>query len=143
VSGHAQDSACPVLINGAEGSRQRQLARRIDPELAAGHIKTTRPAHDAGRAVCDQVTGRLEHQVPGVADWQQCELGSAGEVPQHSAVIGAHGQDPAIATDRGAIVIHRPHGSVGKRPILQRRIDDRRRELVFDAKDDPSVRPER
>ena len=102
-------------------------------------VELDRPPLHADRAAGDQVARGLEHQVPGVADRQEGELGAVGQVPEHHAPVRADGQHPAVMPDRRACIIDRLAGSMGKGPVFQGRIDLVRGQLVLERNDDPSV----
>ena len=42
--------------------------------------------------------------MPGTPDRQEGELRAAGQVPEHHALVRAHGQQPAVAADRRALI---------------------------------------
>ena len=63
------------------------VARRADAEFTPVEVELDRPPPHADRAAGEQVARGLEHQVPGVADRQEGELGAAGQVPEHHALV--------------------------------------------------------
>ena len=54
----------------------------------------------------DQVARRLEHQAPGVADRQEGELGAAGQVPEHRALVRC--RRPGPGHHGGSRGVHNP-----------------------------------
>ena len=63
--------------------RNGSRARRADAEFTSVGVELDRPSPHADRAAREQVARCLEHDVPGVTDRQEGELGASGQVPEH------------------------------------------------------------
>ena len=87
----------------------------------------------------EQVARRLEHQLPGVADRQERELGAAVPCPTAPRPVRAHGQHPAVAADRRPLIPSRLVGHVGEGPVFEGRIDLVGGQFVLDLDDDSPV----
>ena len=139
---HGQDPARSVLLDPASCGRQGQATRRTNAEFAPIDVDLERPPLHAALAAGDQVTRRLEHQVPGVSDRQETELRVTPQVPEYHAMARAHRQDSTVAPDRRTVILIQLTGNMGEGPVFEGRIGLISGQLVLKPDDDSPIAAE-